>query len=365
MTETASPNDDGSLSVLTVDLGAIAANYALLVKESAPAECAAVVKADAYGLGLEPVARTLERAGCRTFFVATLDEGLALRNIVNHDIYVFAGVVQHNAELLASNSLRPVLNDLEQLRLWRKHTNAPAAVHIDTGMNRLGFPPIEVDMLRSDPTELDNFTPKLLVSHLACADEPTHAMNAEQLERFRTAQTIFPNVPASLSASSGVFLGPEWHFEMVRPGFALYGGNPQPTGANPMQTVARLKAKILQCRAISSGESVGYGATFRADTPRRIATISTGYADGFLRALSNKATAYIGENPAPLVGRVSMDLIGIDITGIDGVKAGDWVDLLGPNYGVDALARDAGTIGYEILTALGQRHRRVYLEADA
>lgn len=363
MTETASP--DHALSVLTVDLDAIAANYALLAERSAPAECAAVVKADAYGLGLIPVARRLATAGCRTFFVATLEEAHALRRITERDIYVFSGVTAENVGEFEGGTLRPVLNGLDQLRLWRERSAGPSALHIDTGMNRLGLSSREVETLRTEPSRLDGAGIRLLISHLACADDSAHEMNADQLARFRAAHDICPHIPASMSASSGIFLGTDWHFDMVRPGYALYGGNPQPAGPNPMRPVIRLGARILQCRALEAGETVGYGATFRADTPRRIATLSTGYADGYLRALGNNATVRVGESRAPLVGRVSMDLIGVDITGIDGVKAGDWVELLGPEHGVEALADEAGTIGYEILTGLGHRHRRVYVGADA
>lgn len=363
MTETAPP--DRALSVLTIDLEALAANYALLAERSAPAACAAVVKADAYGLGLEPVARTLETAGCRCFFVATLSEGLTLRTITDCDIYVFAGVTAENLAAFAAHALRPVLNTLDQLRLWREGASGPAALHVDTGMNRLGLDATELEVLRQNPVLLDGVDICLVISHLACADDSAHEMNLEQLHRFREALGISPAIPASLSASSGIFLGADWHFDMVRPGYALYGGNPQPEEPNPMQPVVTLRARLLQCRSIAPGETVGYGGTYRAETPRRIATISTGYADGYLRALGNKATVYAGEMPAPLVGRVSMDLIGVDITGIDGVKAGDWVELLGPKHGVDALAREAGTIGYEILTSLGHRHGRIYVGADA
>jgi len=356
-------------SKLTIDLGAVVTNYQLLVKTCAPAECAAVVKANAYGLGVTPIVKALDKAGCQTFFVATLDEGIELRQITKHTIYVLNGISCEDPGEFKAHTLRPVLNDLDQIEILRRYSSdtppPPAAIHIDTGMNRLGLsqnllpPPNKWESL------CDGLTVSLIMSHLACPDESHVEKNHEQLRLFQKLATAFKGISASLSASSGIFLGPEWHFDLVRPGFALYGGNPQPATPNPLHPVVRLSAKILQCRAVAKGETVGYGATYKSSNDSRVATIAVGYADGFFRSLSGRGTVFIGETPLPILGRVSMDLIAVDITGVDGVKAGDWVDIVGPYQDVDALAATAGTIGYEILTALGQRHQREYVGASA
>ncbi len=353
---------------LTINLDAVVSNYQLLAQKSAPAECAAVVKANAYGLGLAPIARALDQAGCRTFFVATLNEAILLRQITKHTIYVFSGISSGDTDAYSAHRLRPVLNDLEQIDIWRDHSTgdntAPAAIHIDTGMNRLGLSQNQLGQPDNWMNLWSGLDVRLIMSHLACADESHDEKNLEQLRQFQKFATVCDGVPASLSASSGIFLGPDWHFDLVRPGFALYGGNPQPSSPNPLKPVVHLSAKILQCRAVAKGETIGYGATYKFGNSKRIATIAIGYADGFFRSLSGCGSVFIGKAALPVLGRVSMDLIAVDITGIDGVKAGDWVDIIGPHQDVDALATAAGTIGYEILTALGQRHRRVYVGAS-
>jgi alanine racemase len=369
MTETVSLKKNGAPTRLTVDLAAIAANYRLLCEKSAPAHCAAVVKADAYGLGLAPVVKALAEAGCRRFFVATLDEGIALRALTDAEIFIFNGIAAGDAAEFVAHRLVPVLNDLGQIEIWRgiaeDAPSPPAAIHIDTGMNRLGLDTAAFTRIAQEPGLLNGLTLALVMSHLACGDESAHRKNLEQRQRFAEALPIFGTVPASLSASYGIFLGPEWLFDWTRPGIALYGGNPTPGSANPMAPVVRLAARILQCRDIAAGETVGYGAIYKAEKPRRIATVGIGYADGYFRHLGGQGRVFVGKRAAPVVGRVSMDLIGVDITGLDGVKAGDWVDIIGPCYGVDDLAGEAGTIEYEVLTALGQRHRRDYVGAGA
>ena len=357
--ETALTKD--SLSELSINLEALAANYHFLAEQSAPSECAAVVKANAYGLGLRPVVRTLEKAGCKTFFVATLDEGLTLRTITAKTIYVFAGVTEENNVAFAEASLRPVLNSIPQVKLW--NSRGPSALHLDTGMNRLGLS--KKDFLKLS-TCISNGTviePTLILSHLACADEPAHDLNVQQLKKFQALRPTFQSSPRSLSASSGIFLGPSYHFDMVRPGYALYGGNPTKNQPNPMSPVINLKARIMQCREVARGETVGYGATFRSDKRRQIATIAIGYADGYSRALAETAHVSIKGMLAPVAGRISMDLISVDITGIEGVKPGDWAEIIGSTISVDDLAKCAGTIGYELLTTLGPRHKRIYIGA--
>jgi alanine racemase len=259
-----------------------------------------------------------------------------------------------------------VLNDLGQLATWRSYAARrgalPAMLHLDTGMARLGLPPKEIARLVAEPKLLSGFTLSLVLSHLACASELAHPMNQTQFEAFRAALKRLPQAPASLAASSGIFLGGDFHFDMVRAGAALYGINPTPGRPNPMRRVVSLKAKILQIRDVDRGESVGYGAAHRIDKPARIATIALGYADGWLRSSAHRGTARIAGKPAPVVGQISMDLLTIDVTGHDPatVRPGDDVDLLDDRYGVDDAALAAQTIGYEILTSLGDRYHRVY-----
>jgi alanine racemase len=326
-----------------------------------------VVKANAYGLGAEPVAKTLQKAGCRTFFVATLDEGIALRVALGPapEIAVFNGPLPGTEREYPAHKLTPVLNDLSQVAAWRA-MNAPAMFHIDTGMCRLGLPPRELALLTDGPTLWQPIPLTGIISHLACADTPDRALNAVQLTRFSTAKGHFRGLRASLSASSGIFLGREYHHDLVRPGAALYGVNPCPDNANPMRQVVTLKGKILQVREIDSGESVGYGAAHIMPKAGRLATVAAGYADGWLRAMSHRGSGYIAGQRAPLVGRVSMDLVTFDVSAIDPalVRPGDSVELLGAAYGVDEAAADAGTIGYEILTSLGSRYHRVYHPAE-
>jgi alanine racemase len=357
--------------ILTIDLGAIAANYRLLRTRASPAECAAAVKADGYGLGAARVIPVLAGAGCRTFFVASVDEGIAARRTLadfpDAVVYVLNGPEGAEAAL-AAHDLRPVLNSLANIAAWAGHARrceAPlaAAIHVDTGMARLGLPPDELDRLVMEPERLDGLRVTCLMSHLACADAADHELNPRQLAAFRSARERLPAIPASLANSSGIFLGPDYHADMVRPGAALYGVSPVRGRANPMAPVVRLEARILQVREIDRGWTVGYGATHCADRPERIATVAAGYADGYLRSLSNRASGYLAGRRIRLVGRVSMDLITFDVTDVAREQAfpGAMVELIGAHYPIDAIASDAGTIGYEILTALGPRYRRAYV----
>ena len=366
--------DDGAAAVLSIDLAAIAANYRLLAARLGGGECAAVVKADAYGLGVAAVAPALALAGCRIFFVATLDEGIELRGLLPEaEIYAFNGLTAGGAEAFVAHALRPVLNSLGEIDAWtamgRRRGPTPAALHVDTGMARLGLPPAEVAKLAEDGGRLDGAAVALVLSQLACADEPEHPMNARQLAAFRDAvRRVAPaGARLSLAASSGIFLGADYRFGVARPGAALYGLRPRPDAPNPLAPVVRLQGKILQVRDVDSDTTVGYGATHRCTRPARLATVGAGYADGYLRSLSNRGSAHIGAERVPVVGRVSMDLITLDVTAIapERVTPGALVDLIGPHHSVDALAGEAGTIGYEILTSLGRRYRRRYVGAAA
>jgi alanine racemase len=406
-------------AVLEIDLGAVAANRRLLAERAAPASCAAVVKANGYGLGAGPVARALAAAGCRLFFVATLDEGIALRRALGdgHEIAVLNGPFPGTAAEFVAHALIPVLNHPGQIAEWgaldldnvlsalqggeggdplcsngegevglgrRSGTShltptlsapqwsmgggegarlpPPAILHVDTGMARLGLTEREfAAVVEARPA----LAWRAVISHLACAEDPDHPLNTKQHARFADIAARFPGVPVSLAASSGIFLGAPHHFDLVRPGAALYGVNPLPGRPNPLRPVVRLTARIIQTREIDSGESVGYGAAHVMPAPGRVATVALGYADGWLRALSRRGCGFIGGKRVPLLGRVSMDLCAFDVSAVPPALArpGMMIELLGPGYGVDDVAADAGTIGYEILTALGARYHRVYRDS--
>jgi len=354
--------------VLEIDLAGIVANWRLLATRVEPAGCAAVVKADAYGLGAREVSAALATAGCGLFFVATLDEGIALRLALpaSCEIAVLNGPLPGSAQEFVSYRLVPVLNEPGQIADWaviaRRHGGLPAILHVDTGMARLGLTMREFERLGDELSQQRATRWRALISHLACADLPAHPLNEIQLRRFVSARRQFCDLPASLAASSGIFLHRGFHFDFVRPGAALYGINPQPGTANPMHQVVRLKARILQVREVDRGESVGYGATHVMDHPGRLATVAVGYADGWLRSLSPRGSGRLGGTRLPLLGRVSMDLVVFDVSAVDPslARPGSFIELLDDDYGVDAAAADAGTIGYEILTALGWRCHRAY-----
>jgi alanine racemase len=368
---------DQNAAILTIDLDAIAANYRLLQQRVGRAVCGAAVKADGYGLGAIKVGPALYDAGCRDFFVATLDEGLVLREVVGRDarIYILNGLAPDNIELMLRVGLTPVINGPRDAEIWAGWDWAyagpglqapPAVLQLDTGMSRLGFGQADLERLLTSDF-LDRFPPALVISHLGCADDPAAAMNARQLATFRTrlaalAGRLSAAPKYSLAASSGIFLGPDYHFDLVRPGAALYGINPLPGRPNPLHQVLRLQAKILQVHDVDAGTLVGYGATHKCAHPTRIATIACGYADGLFRALSSQGAVHVGDYRAPIVGRVSMDLLSIDVGAIppDLARPGLTVDIIGPHQDVDTLARDAATIGYEVLTGLGPRFHRLY-----
>ncbi len=361
-----------SQSVLTVDLGAIVANYRLLRSRLNGAECAVVVKADAYGLGALRVAPALAAAGARHFFVADLGEALEIRGALPAEarIYVLNGMLHGEADEFRARNLIPALNDLGQIAAWslearRSGAKLPAIVHFDTGMSRLGLTDDEADRLIAEPRYLEHIELGLVMSHLACADEPGHPLNAAQLKAFAARRRAFAGVAASLVNSSGIFLGAEYHFDLARPGCALYGINPVPGHPNPVGQVARLSGKILQIRDVDPPRTVGYGATHRVAATTRVATIAAGYADGWLRSLSNRGSAYFGDVRVPIIGRVSMDLITLDVTATPQIRVGDTVELMGDRLTVDDVATKAGTIGYEVLTRLGRRFARVYVDLPA
>ncbi|MXQ07720.1 alanine racemase [Alphaproteobacteria bacterium GH1-50] len=339
---------------LTIDLDAIAANWRALDETSPPhVETGAVVKADGYGLGSGRVAATLARAGATSFFVAQAGEGREVRKAVGDeaDIYVFAGHLDGDADLLTASRLIPCLNSPDQVaRHFSRLPGHPFAVQLDSGMNRLGLEPEDWDALKGD---LIDAGPRLVMSHLACADEPDHPMNARQLTQFRDMTDGIAH-RRSLGATGGIMMGPEYHFDLTRPGVGLYGGLPF-AEATP---VVALSAPVIQTRTVRPFETVGYANSWEAKIESRIATISAGYADGLIRAMGPKAQVYAGNTPCPVVGRVSMDLITVDVTHLDEVP--ERLDILSPAQGVDALADAAGTIGYEILTSLGHRYARHY-----
>lgn len=360
------PMTEGT-SRLDVRLGAIAANYRAYCRMAGPCAVAGVVKADAYGLGAARVAPALAKAGCDTFFVARLEEGTGLRKLLpDARIFVLDGAQADAVPALITHRLTPVLNSLEQVAAWSATATATrsaldAALHVDTGINRLGLPGEELSVLAAEArTRLSGLNLVLVMSHLACADDAANKMNAEQLSRFKQALAMLPATPASLAASHGAFLGADYHFDLVRPGVALYGANPQNAGANLMQTACVLTGKVLQIRRIDSGEAVGYGATFRAKRPTMLATIALGYADGIPRSATNQGVAALHGARAPIVGRVSMDLTVLDVTGIDGVEVGDEAEFLGDTVTLGEAARLAGTNEYEILTRLAPRIARHY-----
>ncbi len=364
MTFETGPAVADSQAVLTIDLGALADNWRALAQRVAPAECGAVVKADAYGVGIEAAAPALAKAGCKTFFVAHASEGRRVRALVPHAvIYVLNGLLPAAIPTLIELDLRPVLGSLEDAALWAQTPGLrPCALHADTGMNRLGVAPCDVEKLAQMDLAI-----ALLMTHFVSSENTGDALNDIQIARFENMRASLPRARASLANSSALFLPQKPFGDLVRPGYALYGGNPTPNAANPMRPVARLEAPILQTRIVEAGDKVGYNAQWTAKRRTRLATIGVGYADGLPRAAMGiddrpGGEAMVGGVRCPFAGRVSMDLTVIDITDVperdlDGAKA----VLLGDGITIDDLGMRAATIGYEILTRLGARYHRVYL----
>ncbi len=353
--------------MLTIDVGAIRANYRLLLARLNGKRCAAVVKADAYGLGADRIAPALAGEGCDTFFVAHLGEGLALREILGHgpDIYILNGLPPGAEDACAASGLIPVLNSEAQLARWRGKAGAlgrtlPAAVQVDSGMARLGMPPQEVERIAADPRAFGWIDVKLVMSHFARADEPREPSNEAQRSAFDALSKALPLAQRSLANSSGIFLGEDCHFDLARPGAALYGINPTPGQPNPMAPVVRLEAKVIQTRTVEPGTGIGYGYVARASRRMQLATIALGYADGWHRRAAS--AAFFDGVRLPFVGRVSMDSIILDISALppDTLDHGALVELIGPHQSVDEVAAQADTIGYEVLTGFGRRFHRIY-----
>lgn len=357
------PRPASTEAVLTIDLGAVVANWKDLAARGAPGAVAGVVKADAYGLGAAEVGRALRAAGCRHFFVAQLREGIDLRAAIGPGpmIAVLDGFVPGED---GDAGLVPVLNTLGDVTVHAAAGRAAgvarrAILHIDTGMARLGLDAGELARLSADHSLLAGVDLLYVMSHLACADDPAHPMNAAQALRFAEACAELPMAARSFANSSGLFLGGDFASNLARPGCALYGINPTPGRPNPMRPVVRLEAPVLQVREIPAGAGVGYGATWAAARPTRVATVAAGYADGYLRSLSGRAMADFRGRPVPLIGRVSMDLTTFDVTDLPEIAPGDRLTLIGgPGCSPDDVAARAGTIGYEILTSLGARYAR-------
>jgi alanine racemase len=366
-------------SRLIIDLEALAENWRMLRKASGKARTGAAVKGDGYGLGIEAVVPTLYDAGCRDMFVATPDEGMLARQFApDARIYVLSGVWPGVESQFFSHDLVPVLISEEQIACW---TNAvafgderPCALMVDTGMNRLGLSVDEALALADDPTRPASFSPVLLISHLACASDPLHALNRKQLESFQTLAAAYEGVDSSLANSPGIFLGRDYHFDLTRPGIAIYGGEAVDGVRNPAQPVVTAETRILQIRHAMAGEPVSYGATHVLTRDSRLAIVSSGYADGYHRSLSGSGVplrqavpqggfGFIAGCRVPVVGRITMDLTIFDVTDVPAAeaRAGDYIELFGRNILLDDAARAAGTIGYELLTSLGNRYQREYI----
>lgn len=356
--------------IITIDLSALQANWRALAGLVAPAECGAVVKADAYGLGAAEIIPALALAGCRTFFVATPEEGRAARLLVPHArLFALDGLFPGAAPLLLAADVAPVLSSFAEIEEWaaeasRLGRRVPSALQIDTGLNRLGLSASDVKRLAGRPELLGALDLRLVMSHLACADDPSHPHNGRQRAAFNRRRALLPEAPASLAASDGLMLGGGYHYDLVRPGYALYGGQAFQGGPTPVSPVVTVRARILQVRTLKAGECVGYSAAWEAKRPTRLAIVAAGYADGIARALSAASSkkggvAMVAGQRVPIVGRVSMDLITLDVTDVKGdVARGDLATLIGPDLTIEAMGRAAGTIGYEVLTRLGPRFVR-------
>ncbi len=372
------PFDSAGLR-LTVDLTALTENWKDMARRSGKARASAVVKADAYGTGIEDAGEALFMAGARDFFVATVDEGVTLRPYApDARIFVLSGVWPGTERRLFENDLVPVISSEEQLAFWMAvladYGDYPCALNVDTGFNRLGLSMEEAIALADDVSRPASFAPVLVMSHLACSDDHSSEMNKQQLESFRQVSAAYEGIDSSLAASGGIFLGSDYHFDLTRPGIALYGGEAVNGLANPMRPVVTAEARIIQVRTAKAGESVGYGRALQLTRDSRLAVVSAGYADGYLRSQSSGGVplrqvlpqgglGFVAGRKVPIAGRVTMDLTIFDITDLpeNAVRAGDYIELFGKNVLVDDVARAAGTIGYEVLTSIGLRHERRYL----
>ena len=367
---TSGPPASESGAILTVDLAALVANWRALGRRAMPSECAGVIKANAYGCGVEHVATALARAGCKTFFVADLSEARRVREVASEAaIYVLNGLIPGTPQVYADLRARPVIGSMVELAEWDAFVamtqwRGGAALHVDTGMNRLGISATDAAAL-APRIRSENHGITLLMSHLACAEDTAHPLNDLQIRLFREVRMLYRGIPSSLANSSGIFLSDNAHCDVVRPGVALYGANPTPGRPNPMRPVIDLKARVVQVRNVNKGETVGYSAGWTVRRSARIAIVSAGYADGYLRSSGSSdetpgGFALVGGKRCPIAGRVSMDLMAIDVTDAPNVKRGEFVTLIGGELGIDEVATAAGTIAYELLTGLGHRYHRVY-----
>ena len=371
-TTTGGPAPQEAGGILTIDLGAIASNYKMLATRVVPGECAAVVKGDAYGCGLDQVTATLARAGCQTFFVAQVAEARRVRAIAPEAvIYVLNGFSSAATQGFVETRARPVINSLVELAEWDHFVSSSgftgnAALHVDTGMNRLGLTIEEAAAIASH-IRSDSHQITLLMSHLACADRPEHPLNDQQIRQFREIRSLFRGIGSSLANSAGLFLDASTYCDLVRPGVALYGGNPTRGKPNPMRPVIGVKVHILQVRNLGKGEAVGYGSAWTARRDSRIAVIAAGYADGIMRAAAitdgkSPRDVLVAGKRCPIVGRISMDLTALDVTDlpVSAVRRDQMVTLIGDSLSLDDVADQAGTIAYEVLTNLGRRFHRVW-----
>jgi alanine racemase len=362
---------DAAGLVYTIDLGALARNWSELAARCRPAECSAVVKADAYGLGIEAAVPALWAVGCRTFFVAVPQEGFRVRQAApDSTIYVLNSFASAWGEVCRKHALRPVLGSFPAIEAWAKHApGEPSAIQVDTGMNRLGLSLHEALELARRPALLNTASPRLIMSHFVCADEPGHPMNQSQLALFSEIRKEFPQLAASLANSAGIHLGADAHFDLVRPGIALYGAE-FIRNKPPLSTVVTAEARIMQVHDAARGDTIGYSAGKRLAEDARIAILSAGYADGYHRLagssdVRNGASVSVRGRTARIMGRISMDLIAVDVTGIPGAAEGDWAELFGASVPIDAAARAADTVGYEFLVQLSRRAERVYVTGNS
>jgi len=350
-------------SILTIDKSALAANYKLFGSITGK-PAAGIVKANAYGLGIDEVTSVLEAANCPLYFTALPDEALHLRTLTKRPIAVLGGLPSAPLRDFLRNDIIPALNSLGDIDIWRQAAELrgvamPAIIHFDTGMNRLGLPAEETVTLLKEQERLKGLNVILIMSHFACADEKDHPLTAQQYKNFSTIARYFPRAQKSLANSSGIFRSPDYHFDIVRPGMALYGLNPTPETKSPVRPVVSLSSPLLQVKDVPAGQSVGYGAAHICTQKTKVGTVALGYADGFFRSNSGKGALYFKGQPCPIIGRVSMDLVTVDL-GTHDAQPGDKMEVLGLRQSADDLAAISGTIGYEILTNLGARYKRVY-----
>ncbi len=363
----------GAMAQLHVDLGALKENYQTLAALAGSSQCAGVVKADAYGLGVEPISRALWQVGCRIFFVAILSEAAVLRNLLpDAEIYLLNGLIKGAAPECARLNVRPILASFEEIEEWSlfcrgKNVLLPAAVHVDTGINRLGIEYGDAVKYFQSASAFQDFKLCMVMSHLACGDEPSNPLNQQQVKKFEALRAFATDVVFSLANSAGIISSPDTYFDMVRPGIALYGSNPIEKSDTHIKSVATLNATILQVRDVAVGQSVGYGGTFTCQRPSKVAILGLGYADGFFRNLGGsnaqiRAHVDIGGHLAPVIGRVSMDMIGVDVTDLpdDSVSRAGIAEVFGEKISLDGVAQASQTLSYEVLTRLGNRFDRIY-----